>query len=180
MNDLPVPGPWSEDDDDIDKSPSGIAWSNELDWANLGQFTPLIESLRAGKPIAAEDWEVREFLADFLTNPRRPSGKKRPPEYSDWTLGMLDGEIATIKKGYSVICNAAAHVWLHRKAGLTTDQALDKTFSEFRWFEYVRDGDDLKEGPRRRLTKSEKSRLERFVKGSAKDRKRLAGVPTRK
>lgn len=168
-----IPGPAdASDDDDIDTSPSGLAWRNEVGWAKLGQFKLLIDSLRAGKLIAAEDQEVREFLAEFLAGKiKRPEGK--PPDYEDWTFGILDGEITIIKKNYAVICGAAAHVWNLRKTGKTIDQALDETFSEYRAVQYY--GEDG-----RPLTKSEKRQLERFVKGSAKDRKRLAGVPTRK
>ncbi len=163
MGNPPGPSPWSEDDEEYE-TPLPDAWMEELRWAELGQYKPLLASLRAGKALPEnEEWATREFLADFLAGKvKPPKGKK--PDYANSTWAMIaPGEWTMVKKNYKDVCDAAAFVWQCEREGKTRKEALSATFKEYR----IR-------------TEKRQTQLADFVKRSIKERKRLAEPATAK
>jgi hypothetical protein len=128
----PLPGPYDEDFE----APPDSAWSVEMRWAEKGQYQPLSDSIRAGKPIADDDWEVREFLADYLASKIRRS-KKRPPDYVEWTFGNVGpnfpDDFVTIKKHFKPRCDMAQWLWKYEEEfGVSRAEALEKARKEFK------------------------------------------------
>lgn len=126
----PAPGPYYEDEEF--EHPTPPAWMEEMRWAEMGQYDPLIKSLRAGKPLdPEEDWEVLKFLADHLDGKiKRP--RRRPPEYSERTWGAVGPnsgpvwDVDLIKKGYAAICDAASRVWALEKAAKSNGKPAEQ------------------------------------------------------
>jgi hypothetical protein len=118
--------------DPDDPSDEGVppAWMEESFWAQRGQLRPLIKSLRAGKAIPANaEFEIREFLADFLAGKiKRP--RKRPPPYSRGNFGIVGprgapNDLAWVKDRYAPLCCAAAVFWHEQRSARASGRGVE-------------------------------------------------------
>lgn len=151
-------------EDDEFEAPLPDAWMEELRWARLGQYRPLIDSLLAGKALPAnEERAAREFLAEVLAGKvDPPPGDK--PAYSDVTWAVIsDGEWDLVKTSYKPLCDAAAFYWQCKREDMDHKTALEKAFNKFGIRTLVR-----------------QNQLAQWVRRSTKQRKRLALPATAK
>ena len=151
---VPLPVPYDPDSE----SPPTDTWLGELFYAEEGQLEPLVDALRSGKAIPAnEEWPLREFLSAIISRERKLP-KRRP--YHDRTWGQIGPKVpedfTIIKKSYAGVCAAAGEVWKLKASGMSHRKALEAAWEKF--------GIE---------SEAAREQVADFLRRSIKDRKRL-------